>query len=75
MSLKSDGYFMAKREMVEAIDRRISNLQKQMDSLEQTSENVDKHRCLKTSIDTLENMRYFVRNVMLYDTRNDEKEK
>ena len=75
MSLKSDGYFMAKREMVEAIDRRISNLQKQMDSLEQTSENVDKHRCLKTSIDTLENMRYFVKNVMLYDTRNDEKEK
>lgn len=68
MTKPSDGYFFAKREIVKAIDGRISKLHTQMEELDKTSENVDLHRSLKSQIRALENIRNFVRNVMLWDT-------
>lgn len=65
----SDGYFYAKREAADGIMRRVAALEKEADSLPQTSENVDKHRCLKSKIQALEEIRSFMRNAMLWDTR------
>lgn len=63
----SQGYFSAKREMVEAIDRRIEKADeaRQKAVLEGAAQD---HQIADACVKTLENVRYFVRNVMLWDT-------
>lgn len=67
---RSDGYFMAKREMVEAIDRRIQIIDEKRQKAVLEG-NHDLFTQTNVSIQTLEEVRNFVRNVMLWDIRND----
>jgi hypothetical protein len=66
-----EAYFKAKREVQMTIYRRLEKLEKQMNELEPTAENVDKHRFLKGKYEALEELNSFVRNVMLWNTEND----
>lgn len=65
-----DGYFKAKREMVEAIDRRVIFLNEQVKDLEASLAFGNWHRetisSMKSQIHALEGIRDFVRNVMLW---------
>jgi hypothetical protein len=69
-----DGYFLAKREMVEAIDRRIEIIKTKRDKLSRIGDNVTMYVGLDYQIQTLEEVRSFVRNVMLWNTENDKEE-
>jgi hypothetical protein len=69
-----DGYFLAKREMVEAIDRRIEIIKTKRDKLSRIADNVTMYVGLDYQIQTLEEVRGFVRNVMLWNTENDKEE-
>ena len=62
-----DGYFLAKRQMVEAIDSRTLLLTAQKAALAQIEENVDKHREISIRIIELETIRAYIRNVMLWE--------
>jgi hypothetical protein len=67
-----EGYLIAKREMQEALMRRINKYEEEMIELPAIAANVDKHKSLKAKIAVLEEFRSFTRNVMLWDTKKDE---
>ena len=61
---------MAKREMQDVIMRRVLRLEEDLGKV--TSGNTHEQRLVLTSkIKALEEARSFIRNVMLWDTRND----
>lgn len=66
----SEGYFLAKREAAEAIHNRVMILEEKRAKLKR-----DDGRCLFMCIDSqiqaLEELRSFIRNVMLWDRKND----
>lgn len=63
----SDGYFMAKREMQEAIMRRVAVLEEKR-SKDRTGNTHEKWIDYTSQIKALEEARSFIRNVMLWDT-------
>ena len=65
-----DGYFMAKREMQEAIARRVVILEELLENVH-TGNTYDKRLELKSKIKALEEADNFVRNYMLWNTKND----
>lgn len=66
-----DGYFMAKREMQDAIMRRVEKLERLRDDAKNNYPVTGNHREYDACIRSLEEIRSFVRNVMLWDTGND----
>lgn len=71
---KKDAYFLAKRQMVEVIDRRISKLKKDYQEVLNSPPSPDrlpKSLDLQVRMDELEKMRNYIRNVLLWDTRHD----
>lgn len=64
----SEGYFLAKRQMVEAIDSRMNLLHQEQINLPKDSDSVDRHRAISVELRTLENTRNYIRNVLLWDT-------
>ncbi len=68
-----DGYFLAKREMQDALDSKIGIAQEKLAAIECKEENVMKHVGLRAQIQVLEEIRSYVRNAMLWDTKNDKK--
>lgn len=69
MTKPGDGYFYAKREMQEALERRIIKVQALRDKT--SNENHQLLMVYDAQLSTLEEVRKFVRNVMLWDTRKD----
>ena len=65
-----DGYFMAKREMQDAIMRRVARLEEDLGKVN-TGDTFEQRLVISSKIKALEEARHFVRNVMLWDTRND----
>lgn len=68
MAKPSQGYYFAKREMVEGIDRRIDDFKARM-KIAYNDGDVHGHIFAKASVDALENLRNYVRNTMLWDTQ------
>lgn len=60
-----EAYFLAKRQMTEALDYRLSIYQEELKKAEDTS-NVDLHRIMQARIQELEEYRDYVRNGMLW---------
>ena len=73
MSLKSDGYFLAKREIQDLLDRHAAVLKSRAHKIQRTGyaglENV------LIELNVIEELRNHIRNGMLYDTKHDKKEK
>ena len=65
-----DGYFMAKREMQDAIMRRVVRLEEDLAKVS-TGDTYEQRLVLTSKIKALEEARHFIRNVMLWDTSND----
>jgi hypothetical protein len=65
-----DGYFMAKSEMQDAIMRRVEGLESKLLAIS-SGNTADQRLALSSKIAALEEIRSFVRNSMLWDTRND----
>ena len=63
----SDGYFMAKREMQDAIARRVAVLEKDLENV-RNGRTFEQRLELTAKIQALEEARNFVRNYMLWDT-------
>ncbi len=66
LSKPSEGFFMAKKAMVEVIDRRISILQEEQSELPYGLDNDYRHRAIVVEIQTLEYTRNYIRNVLLW---------
>lgn len=64
----SEGFFLAKRAMVESIDRRLGILHKEYVDLPKNSDTVDRARALSVEMQTLEYTRNYIRNILLWDT-------
>lgn len=68
MTKPSDGYFLAKRQIQDAILYRIEKYEKELDTLNVTSiDNADEYDAILEKIKELELFRNYVRNVMLWD--------
>lgn len=65
----SDGFFIAKRQMQEALDNRLGALMVKKRKLTEES-NYTGLTIVLIQIDQLESIRDYVRNGMLWDTRN-----
>lgn len=63
----SDGYFLAKREVVEALIHRADKYEREMKEAE-ASGNVEAHIAAKSKYYATEDFRNFVRNYLLWDT-------
>jgi hypothetical protein len=73
----SDGYFLAKRQMQDALDYRIDIIIEEKEKLLDKPGSMDNERQLSKlngQIEAMEFFRNYVRNGMLWDTRNDKKE-
>ena len=64
----SEGYFLAKRRVADAIIGRIEVLEKEREGLSVNDENIYRIREIGTEIDALERFRSHVRNSLLWDT-------
>lgn len=64
----SEGFFIAKRRMQDALIHRIDTLEKERDALGFDPANDQKHDTLQTEINALEKFRDYVRNGLLWDT-------
>lgn len=65
-----DGYFLAKREMVAALDRRAEKYAEEA-RVAESAEDEKAVLAAKSKQHATETFRSFVRNVMLWDTNND----
>ncbi len=61
---------MAKREMQDAIMRRVEKLEEDLKKVN-SGDTYEQRLVITSKIKALEEARSFVRNVMLWDTRND----
>lgn len=61
---------MAKREMQDAIIRRVARLEEDLGKIH-SGDTHDQRLVINSKIKALEEARNFVRNYMLWDTRND----
>jgi hypothetical protein len=64
----SEGYFLAKRRMADAMANRIDILEKEQASLVPSPETIDRIREISIEIKVLEKTRSYVRNFLLWDT-------
>lgn len=64
----SEGYLLAKRQMIEALDHRLSVYEKSL----KNEEDDDHRQALKVRIQEVEQFRNFIRNGMLWDTSQGE---
>lgn len=69
MKTAADGYFLAKREVQKALINRSLEYEEKMNKAALEGD-VNKHIAAKSAVMALEEFRDFVRNVMLWDTRN-----
>lgn len=60
-----EAYFMAKKQMTDALEYRLSIYEQTLQEAED-QRNVDLHRIMKARIQEVEEMRSFVRNGMLW---------
>lgn len=73
MTKPSEGYFLAKRQLQDALLYRIEQYEKKLDTLKVTSiDDADEYDTLVEKIEELELVRNYVRNVMLWDTSEGE---
>jgi len=61
-----DGYFLAKRQMQEALDHRMAEYQDVLNKMEKTADNVDAQKIRRALIEELRELRNYVRNGMLW---------
>lgn len=62
----SEGFFLAKRQMVEAIDGRMNILHKERIDLKQ--DDFERRQEIDSEMQALEKVRSYIRNVLLWDT-------
>ena len=72
MMTKKEAYFMAKKQMQDALDYRLSKYEEALKEYEEQG-NVDYHRMTQVRIQELEEFRQFVRNGMLWDSKYDKR--
>jgi hypothetical protein len=73
MMTHKEAYFMAKKQMTDALDYRMSLYEELLVEYEQQG-NINYYRMTEVRIQELNQFRDFVRNGMLWDTKHDKKQ-
>lgn len=64
----SEGYFLAKRRMADAMANRMDILEKEQAGLVPSPETIDRIREISIELKVLEKTRSYIRNCLLWDT-------